>query len=131
VEGQTPLEIALMHGIDLETLYSLNGLNEDSLIHPGDQLLIRPGDPTPTPPLPPTATPSPPTHTPEPVVAPLSQTDSVEDDLATEESGILAGKWPYLIAALGGAGLVGVAVIIIRRRMSQQDDVGDEEEQTS
>jgi hypothetical protein len=59
---------------------------------------------------------------------PISPTNAVEEDAPTEENGGLAGKWPYLIVALGAAVLTGVVVMIIRQRMAQQDDVGDEEE---
>lgn len=47
--GQTLLEIALIYGVELQTLLELNNLSADSLIMPGDQILIRPADPTPVP----------------------------------------------------------------------------------
>ena len=52
--------IALRYGLTVERLRALNGLSEDAFIHPGDRIIIRPGDSTSTPPPPtPTATPQP------------------------------------------------------------------------
>ena len=47
--GQTLLGIAVAYGVDVQMLFALNGLDENSIIHPGDQIIIRPGDPTPGP----------------------------------------------------------------------------------
>jgi uncharacterized protein YkwD len=55
--GQAAWTIAARYGLTLEELYALNDLTGDSVIHPGDMLLIRPADtPTPTATAPPTAT---------------------------------------------------------------------------
>lgn len=48
-EGQTLHAIALRYGTDLKTLLELNSMAETDIIRPGDELLIRPGDPTPVP----------------------------------------------------------------------------------
>lgn len=48
-QGQTLFGIALTYGVDLETLLALNGLTEDSIIRPGDRILIRPAEATPMP----------------------------------------------------------------------------------
>ncbi len=47
--GQTAWTIAAQYGIDLAELLALNNLTEDSILHPGDVLLIRPPVPTLTP----------------------------------------------------------------------------------
>jgi LysM repeat protein len=44
--GQTLWEIATTYSVTLRTLYNLNGLNEKSVIWPGDKLLVRPASPT-------------------------------------------------------------------------------------
>lgn len=44
--GQTLWDIAVAYDITLRMLYSLNHLDEKSVIWPGDHLLIRPADPT-------------------------------------------------------------------------------------
>jgi LysM repeat protein len=68
--GQTLWDIAIGYGLALEQLLDLNNMSAATIIRPGDQLRIRPADPTPTPtptptPLPPTATatPQPPSPT--------------------------------------------------------------------
>ncbi len=57
-EGQTLWTIAAVYGIDLAELLSLNGMTEDSFVHPGDRVIVRAG-PTATATVAPTATPSP------------------------------------------------------------------------
>ena len=57
-EGQTLWTIAAVYGLDLAQLLSLNGMTEDSFVHPGDLVIIRAGS-TATPTTPPSATPSP------------------------------------------------------------------------
>ncbi len=44
VEGQVLYNIAAIHGVAFETLLELNDLTAESIIRPGDQLLIRPAD---------------------------------------------------------------------------------------
>ncbi len=52
-EGQTAWTIAAAYGVDLAVLLALNGLPDDPLIHPGDEIMIRPsGSATPPPPGP-------------------------------------------------------------------------------
>ena len=57
-EGQTLWTIAAVYGLDLAQLLSLNGMTEDSFVHPGDLVVIRAGS-TATPTTLPSATPSP------------------------------------------------------------------------
>ena len=40
-EGQTLWTIAAVYGIDLAQLLSLNGMTEDSFVHPGDEVIVR------------------------------------------------------------------------------------------
>lgn len=60
--GDTLLGIAFRYGLTLEELLSYNGLQASSVLQIGDELLIRPPQPTTTPF--PTNTPAPPTATP-------------------------------------------------------------------
>lgn len=55
LEGHTFWAIAARYGVSIADLYLFNGLNEDSVLNPGDKLVIRladgqPPPPTPTPP---------------------------------------------------------------------------------
>lgn len=43
-EGQFLYNIAAIHGVDFETILTLNNLTAESIIRPGDELLIRPAD---------------------------------------------------------------------------------------
>lgn len=53
------INIAEAYDIELYTLYGINGIGDDALIYPDEQLIIRlPNTPTPTPTLTPTATPT-------------------------------------------------------------------------
>jgi len=74
-EGQTLWTIAAVYGLDLAQLLSLNGMTEDSFVHPGDRVVIRAGS-TATPTTLPSATPSPSpgpatVNPPTPTAAPL------------------------------------------------------------
>jgi len=62
--GQTLIGIAFVYQIELSDLLSLNNLSPSSLIHPGDRLVIKPADTTPT-----QATQTPATGTPTPTRA--------------------------------------------------------------
>lgn len=78
-EGQTLWTIAAVYGIDLAQLLSLNGMTEESFVHPGDRVIVRAAPTTtPTAAPSPTASPSPepptsvpPTATPAPIGARL------------------------------------------------------------
>ncbi len=74
--GQTLEQIATGYGINLNDLLALNGLESDSVIYPGDKLVIRRGataTPTSTATLTPTRTPRP-SSTPRPPTATPTQT---------------------------------------------------------
>jgi LysM repeat protein len=63
--GQAPLSIAEAYEISLADLFTLNGLDQDSIIYPGDRLVIRPAfTPTTTAPATDTPTEPPPTRRP-------------------------------------------------------------------
>ena len=71
--GQTAWTIAAKYGIQLAQLFELNNLTADSILHPGDVLMIRPPDPpTSTPASAPTSTP---TNVPTSTPSPLHLTD--------------------------------------------------------
>ncbi|MCB9422384.1 MAG: LysM peptidoglycan-binding domain-containing protein [Ardenticatenaceae bacterium] len=79
--GQTAWTIAAYYEMDLAALLAQNNLTEESFLHPGERLLIRPPDvptSTPTPTvlptdLPPTATAVPPEPTTQPTIQPTNQ----------------------------------------------------------
>ncbi len=53
-DGESAWSIALQHGIDLGFLYLLNNMTEDTMLHPGDEVVVRLAEgqappPTPTP----------------------------------------------------------------------------------
>lgn len=53
-EGESAWSIALQHGIGLDFLYLLNNMTEDSVLHPGNEVIVRLAEgqsppPTPTP----------------------------------------------------------------------------------
>jgi LysM repeat protein len=55
-QGQAMWTIAAYYDVDLDYLYLINGLTEDNVLHPGDEVTVRLADgqeppPTPTPPL--------------------------------------------------------------------------------
>ena len=55
-QGQALWTVAAYYDVDLSFLYQINGMNEDSVVHPGDGVFVRladgqPPPPTPTPPL--------------------------------------------------------------------------------
>lgn len=62
--GQALWNIAAVYEVPLEELLELNELTKFSYIYPGDEILVRPPVPTPTPTLSPTATEAPPTPVP-------------------------------------------------------------------
>jgi uncharacterized protein YkwD len=57
-EGQALWSISAVYKVSLPYLLTLNGLKEDTLIYPGDKLLIRPPRATPTPEASPTQSPT-------------------------------------------------------------------------
>jgi uncharacterized protein YkwD len=105
-EGQTLWTIAAVYGIDLAQLLSLNGMTEDSFVHPGDQVVVR-AAPTatataaPSPsasPSPAPATVSPPTATPAPIGANLLAQASAVDPRDLLAGGCVV-TWVILVIA--------------------------------
>ena len=112
--GQTLLQIALAYGVPLQDILRLNGLTENSLIYPGQKILIRVGA-TPTPTLAPTPTgePSPtPASSASPTAsltaaAPTATSTAARLPSPTPESNADAPGRPLLLWGLAGALLAG------------------------
>jgi uncharacterized protein YkwD len=117
-EGQTLSGIALRYGLTVERLRALNGLSEDAFIHPGDRIIIRPGDSTSTPPPPtPTPTPLPPQPTATQAVsaartvapAPDPPSDAGIGSDANRRAG--GSRW-VLVGGVALIGLAGIALMV-------------------
>ena len=67
--GQTLWEIAFTYNLTLDDLLALNNIDQEAILQPGDQLLVRQPPPTLVPTLPPTETPMPETPTVPPPTA--------------------------------------------------------------
>ncbi len=70
--GQTLWEIALTYNLTLDDLLALNNIDQNALLQPGDQLLVREAGSTAVPILPPTETPIPATPTAAPTMTPTA-----------------------------------------------------------
>ncbi len=70
--GQTLWEIALTYSLTLDQLLAFNQIDQNAILQPGDQLLVREAAPTPAPTLAPTETLFPPTSTATPTVTPTA-----------------------------------------------------------
>jgi LysM repeat protein len=75
--GQTLWEIAFTYNLTLDDLLALNNIDENVILQPGDQLLVRKAVPTPVPTLPPTETPIPATPTQAPTTTPTVPSTAV------------------------------------------------------
>jgi len=122
--GQTAWTIAAQYGVELAELLELNNLTEDSILHPGDVLMIRPPDP-------PTITPSPSrtpmrptdirTSSPMPLQAtevPI-ESDPLADQNQEVASNDLARLNAYSVSLVVGVGLVLLVGVIIFIRFRQ------------
>ncbi len=69
-EGETAWTVAALHGLTLDQLFALNGIDRSKVLHPGDVLLIRQPDPTATE-----------TPTPTPTLTPLPDTPTLTPSL--------------------------------------------------
>ncbi len=75
--GQTLWEIAITYNLTLDDLLTLNNIDQNAILQPGDQLLVREAAPTAVPTLPPTETPIPPTPTTAPTHTPTAPSTAV------------------------------------------------------
>jgi LysM repeat protein len=108
--GQSAWAIASNYGIDLAVLLDLNGLTADSILHPGDLLIIYPpATPTIAPTIPPTGMP---TLTPVPSQVAESSPEFAPQP-ASEEGG---GSSTVLVLSILGTLLVVVVVMMFRLR---------------
>ena len=130
-QGQTLFGIALTYGVEFETLLEQNGLSEADFIHPGDDLLIRPAEATPTPE--PIATLS---ATPRPLVTPSFRQTQVAEAMQLadappegEEPGSRTagtGNTTVWIIGLAVAGLIGIALVVAGISMKPEQDSSED-----
>lgn len=122
-EGQAIWNIAAAYGVDVPTLLRQNNLTDNSFVHVGDPIIVRPAS-TPTPsPLPPTAT-RPPTLTPIARVAEAEIGGTGQGEATLNEavggtstlSGMRSKIQSVLLATLAaGIGMIVLGMIRIRR----------------
>jgi LysM repeat protein len=140
-EGETLWTVAALHGLGLNELLALNGLRDDAIVHPGDQLLLREPHPTPaetpfltetpspaTPTLTPTATRE--TITPSPTIAPTMTpalaphlTPHTQDEGSSPNWAVLLGMG--IVGALGLVFLVTGIMVLRRKRKYMQHNRRD------
>jgi len=118
--GETLSWIAGLYSITLNNLMTWNGMNNNSILHPGDKLLLQvtppatltstPGPPTFTPTA--TRTPNPPTSTLTPSLTPLSPTATPTPEATLSRN--LAGWLGLGILVIGGG--IAVGVMVSRRK---------------
>jgi len=122
--GQAAWTIAAKYGIELAELFKLNNLTENSILHPGDVLLIRPPDPatvTPTitsPSTSPTAIPaktSTPMQVTEVPVTSATLTDS-NREYVSNESGKSNRQSVWLVVGVGLVLMTGITFVIRLRK---------------
>lgn len=128
--GQTLWEIAFTYGLNLDALLALNNIDQNAILQPDDQLLVRQADPTPVPTLPPTATlpaatPTalPPTDTPpaaSTAVAVLASQPTTPEAMAETAVSEDPGPETPTIASIAmvlivGLFIVGVAAVVVLR----------------
>lgn len=103
--GETLIGIAELYDIPLSQLLAWNGLSQDSIIRPGQQLLLRLTPPPTFTPLPPTFTATSPPASASPTPGPVTVTPHAEETATESESRPpVSGGW--LLAA--GAILIGI-----------------------
>lgn len=131
--GETLITIAEAYGLSLADLFELNGMNQDSVIYPGEELVIQAGF-TPTSTSPPTGTATPtkiPTSTRRPTRTPQPQAgvSSIGAATAQIQSEIAPSPIPQeaapdrignvllaIVAVLGIGGVLLIAVGTLLRR---------------
>ncbi len=75
--GQTLWEIAITYNLTLDDLLTLNNIDQNAILQPGDQLLVREAVPTAVPTLPSTETPVPAAPTATPTLTPTTPSTAV------------------------------------------------------
>ena len=130
-KGQTLWEIAFTYNLSLDALLALNNMDQNAILQPGDQLLVRLAKPTQLPTLPPTPTPTAPApQTPTAVSTavsvlasqPIVQSTTPEAVPETAVSAEPSAETPTLVTIVTwlivGLLLVGlVAVIVLRSEL--------------
>ena len=124
--GQSAWTIAALYGIELAELFRLNNLTENSILHPGDVLMIRPlGPPTSTPMTEPTIIPTSirPTAVPTKTSILVQATEvSIESDTPADQdqedvTNYVASSNRYSLLLVVGVGLVLLASVIVVIRL--------------
>lgn len=120
--GQALWSISAIYKVSLPFLLTLNGLSEDTLIYPGDKLLIRPPKATPSPKASPTLQSSETpvaTHTPARAKSnPTRSTPSTQPD-STQEQSLALAKAPH--EASPSAGTTEISAQEARTGMAVED----------
>ncbi|MBP1694352.1 MAG: hypothetical protein H6Q37_2235 [Chloroflexi bacterium] len=124
--GQTLVGISTVYKIPLADLLALNGLTMQSIIQPGDRIVVKQADPTrtatTTPTSEPTSTKAPIARTPLPPTASISATVLITPQPTATTPPVISGSFSpqnAILASIVFLGLVGVVLlawgIIIRR----------------
>ncbi len=108
---QTLWEIALTYGLTLDQLLAFNNIDQNTIIQPGDQLLVRQAEPTPLPTLPPTDTPPPATL--NPTQTPTSASTAVSASLSQTSNFVATPNAPVETAAPATTEEAGPTVVSI------------------
>ena len=114
--GQTLVGIATVYDVPLQKLLDLNGLTMQSVIQPGDQIVVKAAEPTLTPSATPTEAP---THTaqprrtstPQPSMTAAPTAVGTPAESSTEEAEE-TGRVDWLLVGIGAGVLVGAALLI-------------------
>jgi LysM repeat protein len=114
--GQTAWTIAAQYGVDLAQLLALNNLTVDSILHPGDMIMVRPPEsPTSTPSTAPTRviTETPGAGTPIPSLSPTPTNPTVDEAPPL--------SWVVPISVAVGSGIILLVVIELVRIWRARD----------
>jgi LysM repeat protein len=127
--GQTAWTIAAQYDIELADLLKLNGLTENSILHPGDVLMIRaPDPPTSTPTIMPTSIPSTDIPTKAPTAVQATDVPIEADTLAVQNQAAVSNDLARsnvpsvpLVVGVGLVLLAGVMIVIWLRKQGSVD----------
>ena len=114
-QGQTLVGIAAIYDLPLTELLALNGLTMDSIILPGDRIIIKPPDPTPTESntlISSTSSPTPQKErkTRTPTATPKETTPTVFPTLENDE-GNSSTRNDVILIIIGGVGVLGILLL--------------------